>query len=199
MEIYLIRHTTPHISHDICYGQSDITLADSFKEELQNLRSKLPGHFDVIYSSPLKRCKHLAQNLSGASIQYDERLLELNFGSWEMKRWNEIDQDALKSWMNHFVEQKTPGGESFHELWTRGTSFLQDLKRMFPAKRPNESFGAQQNETIALVTHAGIIRAIIAHILGMPLKNAFQLKIDYGAVSLVTFEKDLYHLVYLNK
>jgi alpha-ribazole phosphatase len=186
MEIYLIRHTAPYIGQDVCYGQSDIALAPSFKEEWQILRGKLPEHFDAIYSSPLKRCQFLAERLNGAAIQYDERLLELNFGDWEMKSWNEIDQGDLKVWMDHFVEQKTPGGESFRQLCLRTTAFLQDLEK--------NSF-----KTIALVTHAGVIRAIISHILGMPLQNAFQLKLDYGAVSLMTLRENLYRLAYLNK
>ena len=186
MEIYLIRHTTPCLGHDICYGQSDIALADSFPEEWQTLRSKLPEHFDAIYSSPLKRCQLLAERLNGTKIQYDERLLELNFGEWEMKGWNEINQDGLKVWMDNFVEQKTPGGESFRALWVRVTAFLKDLEKT--------SF-----DTIALVTHAGVIRTIIAHILGMPLQNAFQLKLDCGGVSLIILRENTYNLAYMNK
>lgn len=186
MEIYLIRHTAPQIGHDICYGQSDLILADSFKEEWQTLCGKLPEHFDAIYSSPLQRCRLLAERLKGTAIHYDERLLELNFGGWEMKRWDEIDPSALNVWMDNFVEEKTPDGESFHELWLRATAFFQDLQK--------NSF-----QTIALVTHAGVIRAIVSHVLGMPLRNAFQLTLDYGAVSLVTRRENQYHLAYLNK
>ena len=186
MEIYLIRHTTPSVAHDICYGQSDIALADSFPEEWQTLRKKLPEHFDAVYSSPLKRCQLLAERLNGTEVQYDERLLELDFGGWEMKSWNAINQEELNFWMDNFVEQKTPGGESFHELLVRVTALLKDLE-----KNPLD--------TIALVTHGGVIRTIIAHILGMPLQNAFQLRLDCGGVSLITFKENLYHLSYLNK
>lgn len=186
MEIYLIRHTAPSINHDICYGHSDIPLADSFGEECQSLRSKLPGHFDAIFSSPLQRCRFLAEHLNGTGVQYDDRLMELDFGGWEMKTWNEIDPEALKIWMDDFVDKKTPNGESFRELWLRVTAFLKDLEKT--------SF-----ESIALVTHAGVIRTIIAHILGMPLQNAFQLQLDCGGVSLIKLRENAYNLVYLNK
>lgn len=186
MEIYLIRHTTPHVGPEVCYGQSDIGLAGSFQEEWEALCGKLPMEFDVIYSSPLQRCRLLAERLKGTVTHYDQRLLELNFGRWEMKRWDQVDQKTLNVWMDDFVNEKTPDGESFHELWLRATDFLKDLQK--------NSF-----KKIALVTHAGVIRTVIAHVLGMPLQNAFQLKLDYGAVSLITYQENLYNLAYLNK
>lgn len=42
MEIYLIRHTTPKIAKEICYGQSDIALASTFREEAKGVLQELP-------------------------------------------------------------------------------------------------------------------------------------------------------------
>src|SRR5581483_10134224 len=109
MEIYLIRHTTPHIEKGICYGQSDIPLADSFQQELDKLLQFLPEKVDVVYSSPLLRCRQLAQHIySEKEIILDDKLMEMNFGDWELKKWNNIDQQKLNEWMVDFVNVKVP-------------------------------------------------------------------------------------------
>src|SRR4028118_1276170 len=83
MEIYLIRHTTPLIEKGICYGQSDIPLADSFESEWEIIRQQLPKEMDCIYTSPLKRCWQLARKLEQhyqVPLFTDKRLMEMHFG-----------------------------------------------------------------------------------------------------------------------
>jgi len=46
MEVYIIRHTKVAVENGICYGQTDVALADSFQEELAVLKSQLPNDFD---------------------------------------------------------------------------------------------------------------------------------------------------------
>src|SRR5688500_4962497 len=100
MEIYLIRHTTPQVGKDICYGQSDLDLGDAFPQEYEFLKNNLPGQFDMVYTSPLKRCRILAEKFNTNNFFVDHRLLELNFGEWEMKAWDDINQVQLNGWMN---------------------------------------------------------------------------------------------------
>ena len=94
MNITLIRHTEVSIEKGICYGQSDIELANSFEKEKIVIQNKLkPDVFDITYSSPLKRCKKLAKALfADKEIVYDNRLMELNFGDWEGKHWDDISK-----------------------------------------------------------------------------------------------------------
>ncbi len=85
MEIYLIRHTQPKVASGICYGQSDIGLANSFPEELASLKEELKHLLDdhnMVYSSPLSRCQKLAHSLFKEVIVIDPRLMELDFGTW---------------------------------------------------------------------------------------------------------------------
>ena len=86
MDIYLIRHTKTDTKKGLCYGQSDVPLADSFYDEALQLQQKLPelnGDCKV-FSSPLSRCLRLANRFSD-TVTTDERLLEMNFGNWENK------------------------------------------------------------------------------------------------------------------
>ena len=133
MEVYLIRHTKPKIEKGICYGQSDVPLAESFEKEAEALMKHLPDKFNVIYSSPLARCDKLATYIANShqlmanSLKTDERLMEMNFGDWELKNWDAIDQSQLNNWMQDFVSVKVPNGENFEELYSRVNSFVEEL------------------------------------------------------------------------
>jgi len=182
MEIYLIRHTQVHNPDKFCYGQSDIPLAETWENDMAYVRSKLKyDDRTVVYSSPFKRCTDLAQTISNDYIQPPE-LSEMHFGDWEQKRWDSLDQDVLNQWMADFVNYQVPGGESFEIMHTRCTHFWEELI-------------SSENESVFIITHAGIIRSILAHILGIPLKNIFQLQVDYGSVSKITYDRKFKSLV----
>ena len=90
----------------------------------------------ILYSSPLQRCVLLAnyikENSKINSIQEDSRLLEMNFGDWEMKNWDVIPPDDFTPWMNDFVNVRVPNGESFVDLHDRVNDFLDnELQKQF--------------------------------------------------------------------
>lgn len=170
MEVYLIRHTTPQIEKGICYGQSDISLASSFESEWENIRRELPQSIDCIYTSPLMRCRQLAQKLEqyyGVPLYTDTRLMEMHFGEWEMKAWNSIDKHALEKWMNNYVLEKSPSGESYSNLLARVKDFISILKE--------QSF----NKVLA-VTHGGVIKSFYSITYGITPEEAMSKQISYG-------------------
>jgi alpha-ribazole phosphatase len=97
MDIYLIRHSKTDTLKGFCYGQSDVELAESFLEEAQQLQQKLSElkANSLVFSSPLIRCVKMAKMLS-ENVTTDARLLELDFGDWEGRYFNDIDADVLK-------------------------------------------------------------------------------------------------------
>ena len=170
MEIILIRHTTPDIAKGICYGQADIPLADTFAEEIIPIlkENELNNSNTVYFSSPLQRCKLLAQKLSD-TINFDNRLKELDFGDWELKKWNDINKNELDIWMNDFVNVSTTNGESYLDLHSRTVTFLNEIKLL-------------EKEKAVIVTHAGVIRSLWSYINNSPLEKSFDLKLDYGHI-----------------
>ncbi|MEG1229136.1 MAG: histidine phosphatase family protein, partial [Flavobacterium sp.] len=104
------------------------------------------------------------------SYQEDERLMEMNFGDWELKNWNEIPPEQLNPWMEDFVNIKVQNGESFAVLHERVGDFITVLTSK-KIKSP-----------IVITAHAGVIRSILCHQTSLPLKNAFQNKVDFGQV-----------------
>ena len=170
MNLFLIRHTKVAINTGICYGQSDIELADTFIDEAKEIKVKLSNiKFDKIFSSPLSRCKKLSEYLFNSEIIYDNRLMELNFGDWELQKWNKIKHPDIERWMTDFVNTPCPNGESFIDLQNRVNAFLTNIK--------NNKFN-----NIAIVTHGGVIRSFFAHIQNEDLKYAFKREINYGTI-----------------
>jgi alpha-ribazole phosphatase len=169
MEIYLIRHTTPNIAKGICYGVTDISLNENlFAEELKHIESKLPNGIEHFYTSPLQRCKKLTQKLT-SNYTEDSQLIELNFGDWENKFWNEIDKDQINIWMNDFVNTQTPNGENYLDLHQRTITFIETLL-------------LTNYNRVCIITHSGNIRSFISWTLDLPLENSFRIELGYGAM-----------------
>ncbi|MEQ9266819.1 MAG: alpha-ribazole phosphatase [Balneolaceae bacterium] len=172
MDIYLIRHTTPAIEKGVIYGQMDVDVNSDFKNEALTIQQNIPVKVDAIYSSPLQRCTKLAHFLFKKSIIKDPRLKEVNFGNWEGLNWDDIKKEELNNWMENFVSVAPPLGESMEEMLIRVQSFWKELL-------------ASNHSSVAIVTHAGVIRLISSIISGTDLKDLFNLKIEYGDVFFV--------------
>lgn len=150
MGLTLLRHTTPKVEPGTCYGQLDLDLAESFNEEFTAVASSLSGA-DRIISSPLKRCRRLADFLAeryGIAKTFDDRLQEMHFGAWEGKLWCDIPRIELDTWAADFMNARPHGGESVADLHTRTAAALQELR-------------ASPGRTL-IVTHAGVIKAALA-------------------------------------
>lgn len=184
-----MRHTTPAIASGICYGQTDIDIAASFETEMQALRAKLSEHpAAAIYSSPLQRCLKLARAHAGeVTVAEDVRLMELDFGDWELKSWDDIPRGLVDVWAEDHVMQAPPNGESFHALYLRAKEFLHEKSTLH----------AQQD--LLVFTHAGIIRALLAEALNLHLADTFRLHIDYGSVTQITMDGGIMRVAYVNR
>jgi alpha-ribazole phosphatase len=169
MEIYVIRHTPVATGKDTCYGQSNVPLANTFLHDTEQFKNQLPTDFDTIYCSPLQRCKDLAEALKLNNVKFDDALMEMNFGDWENKKWNDINQNDLNNWMNDFVSIKTPNGENLLELFDRVKLFMDNLRK-------------QQHKKILLIIHAGVIRCLWAYLLNIPLQNIFKIPVGHNEI-----------------
>lgn len=174
--ICLVRHTRTAMPEGICYGQTDTDVAVTFNSEYPAVVSQLTGiDFDLVYSSPLKRCLRLAE-LFSSNVLTDSRLLEMNFGSWEGVRWDEIsDSPDGRKWFSAYTSRRCPGGESFIDLQERAWSFLQDIDG--------------KGKRILAVTHAGLMRAMLVRLGLEKAGTVFGKKIPFGGI--VMLEKTI--------
>lgn len=192
MEILLVRHTTPLVEKGIAYGQTDLEVADSYPKELNRIIKQLIDYQpEAIYASPLKRCKRLALDLKSAlnfkkNIEFDDRLKELNFGDWEMIRWEDMEKEQLDYWMEDFVNRNSLNGESFQQLSKRVLNCFSEIKTKKPGK-------------VLIIAHGGSIRCILNSILGLDLKNTFNLHLDFGGISKIQMEENQGKVMYINR
>lgn len=195
MKLTLVRHTSLDIAPHICYGQSDVAVSANFDNERLALQQKLGNtQFDAIYTSPLRRCQQLAQALcqdpflgfSAEDIRHDHRLKELHFGDWEMQAWEDIPRDVFDVWANDYANLAPPNGETFSQLHTRAKSFVEEVAK------------DARNQHILVITHGGLIRALIAEVLQMPLKRLFRLSINHASISLLEFNDEIPKVHYMN-
>ena len=187
MEIYLIRHTTPAVAQGICYGQTDLDVTETFEEEVNAIIPHLPKNIQTVYSSPLQRCRKLAEALfANHSIQLHKDLMELNCGSWEMQEWNVIPKPEIQPWMDDFVHVVVPGGESYTQMHERVVKRFESI--------------TEQSQPAVIVAHGGVLRSIVSHITQTPLKESFDVfSFHYGCVvKIIADENKLVHEILYN-
>ncbi len=174
--LYLVRHTTPDVAPGICYGQLDLALAASFEHEAKQVLNWLPPA-GIIMTSPLQRACKLAEYLAQtqrSELRTDERLLEKHFGAWEGRAWNDIERSELDAWAADVMDYLPPGGESARQLMLRVQALLHDIAQL-------------PHGNIILVTHGGVIRAMLAQIGKLPLSGTLKWDVGYGAVTAVRY------------
>jgi alpha-ribazole phosphatase len=177
MDLVLIRHPAVALDAGVCYGHSDVALADDAKVSAGALAVKLAALQvpppRVFISSPLIRCSALAAamaNDSGCALSHDERLKEMNFGDWEQQRWDAIDRGLLDDWAASFEHARAHGGESVAQ-------FVARVRVWF------EAFSQTGELSPAyVVTHAGVIRAIASLVLDVPLARCLRWPVEMTGI-----------------
>ena len=171
--ICLIRHTKVDVEPGICYGQSDVGLAN-FDKEKNKVADKIMNHsFKQVFSSPLLRCRKLAEYLfPDKEIIYDDKLKEQDFGDWEMKKWDDIHSSKEgKVWFSDYLKNPCPGGESYFQMIQRIRDFI------------NSNQLKERKDNICIIVHGGVIRAFLSVLKNISPSKAFEdYQLDYGEV-----------------
>lgn len=175
MLLLFIRHTSVDVEPGTCYGQTDVPLKESFEEEARRVKSGLSHyHIGAVYCSPLSRCVRLAHFCGYTHPIIDPRLMEMNFGDWEMKKYDEIDDPRLQLWYDDFLNFVPTNGESSMQQRDRLKSFLEDLKKKYA--------DAGDDTAIAIFTHGGIIIHAMTLLEGITYPEAFARQPQYGDI-----------------
>ncbi|MBG55248.1 MAG: hypothetical protein CL795_05650 [Chloroflexi bacterium] len=168
MELFVIRHTEVQNPNNLCYGNYDISLKPNYEHKSKIFFENLPNDLDQIYSSPSKRCTDLL-DLHNLNFNIHNDLRELDFGDWEGKKWDDIDQKHLNYWMEDYVNRSPKNGEKMIDLYKRSIEFTYKLVELDLQK-------------ILLVTHAGVIRSLISEALSINLNQIFNVSINYDEI-----------------
>jgi alpha-ribazole phosphatase len=167
----LVRHTQPLVGAGVCYGRMDLDLAPTWPLDVEQCVARVPAVAHV-FTSPSLRCQHLALALGRRDrieVQVDARLLELDFGAWEGRRWDDISTMDIDRWSADLTDFAPGGGESLRMLWARVLQWRRELP-------------AELSGNIAVVSHHGPLRALAAQIAGQPMEALFGYHIPWGGV-----------------
>jgi broad specificity phosphatase PhoE len=179
--LLLIRHLEPDESiAGRAYGALDVPLSAAARERAERLAGGLAGvPLAAVYTSPLRRAVETAVSIAsrhGVVPRPHEGLRELHFGELEGERFDDLRQrepELFDAWMSDPTGVVFPGGESFSDLRRRALTAAEGIRR------------SHVGDTVAVVTHGGVARAILADTLEMPARALFRLDQPYGAVSVV--------------
>ena len=105
-------------------------------------------------------------------------LREMDFGEFEGLPYDEIAArypDIYRQWMETPTEVRFPNGEIFSEMRDRVLRAFETIQR------------ERKGQTVAIISHGGVNRILIARALQMPDNCLFRLAQDYAAINLLAF------------
>lgn len=180
--IDLLRHGETE-GEGVYRGQQDYLLTEIGREQMQSvLTDELP--WQQIITSPLSRCASFAVDLSrdtGLSLAYEPRFIEMSFGQWEGKTAETIEKNDPHHFFAFYddpVFNTPPQAETLIAFQQRCILAWQAMLKQY------------QQRHILLVTHAGVIRLLLAHILSMPLQALFHIDVPFACLSRVEVYSD---------
>ncbi|SEE28521.1 alpha-ribazole phosphatase [Prevotella aff. ruminicola Tc2-24] len=175
MEVVLVRHTRVNVPKGMCYGQTDVAVADTFEQEAAVTKLNLSRHlpFDQVFSSPLTRARLLAVYCGYKKPVLDDRIMEMSMGVWEMQMFDEIKDPRLDAWYKDYMHLPTPGGESFTMLYQRVATFLDEVKTK-PYRR------------IAVFAHGGVLLCAGLYAGLFTEQETWNNLVDYGGIEKIT-------------
>ena len=188
MKLILIRHgkTEANEKHLYC-GSTDLALSESGITELHERKSTLeypPIDGFRILTSGMLRCEETLGILYGdVPHETNEAFREMDFGAFEMRSYEEMKNDPdYIAWITGDNEANvTPGGESGNQMTGR---VIDGLTRLM-----------EEGRDTLLVTHGGVIAAVMAYLFAAEGKNRYEWQPKPGGGYVVDTQKLSYSMV----
>lgn len=160
--LYLIRHGRTEANEKWLYcGSTDLFLSESGAEELKKIKYNVPKNA-IFLTSGMNRTEQTLKILFGdVPHKIDRRFREVDFGVFEMKSYESLkEQMDYQAWFSGDNEKKVPpDGESGEQMLERVLDGLQDLQK--------------ESKDVVLVSHGGVIAAIMEHLFPDEGKNRY--------------------------
>lgn len=180
-KLLLVRHGDTEAGSNLRYwGQTDVKLSAIGLRQAENLRHRLATQkIDAIYTSNLMRASVTAKTIASEhqlDVTTCAELNEVNFGKVEGLTFDEVSQlypEVAQMWVSRSLSLSFPDGEDFDKFNNRVSKFLSRLEKHTP------------EEVILIVAHAGPLRILLCHILGLELCHWRQFRLDLASLSIV--------------
>ncbi|WP_027717521.1 alpha-ribazole phosphatase [Desulfovirgula thermocuniculi] len=181
--LFLVRHGETVWNAQMRFqGHTDVPLSPRGIEQARALAARLQREkFAAFYASDLKRAVETARILAaphGLAVETLVELRELHFGAWEGLTGEEIRNRyarEVEQWWGDPVSTRVPGGETLLEMLERTSAAVCRIVERFPGQQ------------VVVVSHGGPIRALVARVLGMNLRDYWRLVLYNASLSILEF------------
>jgi probable phosphoglycerate mutase len=165
------------------YGRLDPALAPDGRAQAEAIaRHVATEHPVAIVTSPSLRARDSAAPLAaalGLTPIVEPRLREIEFGVLEGLTFAEAEQRdpvTWREWMERPGEVRFPGGECWDEIRARAVEAAESIAAAHP------------RASVAVVTHGGVIRALLAEALALPASRVFRMDVGFGSLTILRRE-----------
>jgi broad specificity phosphatase PhoE len=190
--ILLVRHgeTDWNRSGQIM-GERPVPLNQQGLAQVQRLAGLLMDRpIRAILSSPVARARQTAEILTAAlnvQVTVDRGLTEIGVGRWEGLYWKDLaDQIIRQDLYRKPHEARPPGGETLREVQDRAVAAVE------------RACATRSEGPLLFVSHADVLRAILAHYLKLDLATIRQVRVSHAALTAIEIHGSLTDLVCLN-
>jgi broad specificity phosphatase PhoE len=183
--VFLVRHgETDWTRERRLLGQRDLGLNADGLNHAHAAAMGLKGvEITEVISSPLLRAVQTAEVIGGLcdmDVARDPRLIEMAIGRWEGMPYDAALVDpGYQAFLDDPEENPVPGGERIGELRDRAVAAVQQGLGDNPAP-----------SNLVLVSHASVVRVLLAHFLGLGLAAYHRLHVSPGSLSVLSFADD---------
>ncbi|MDB5261512.1 MAG: hypothetical protein JWQ14_793 [Adhaeribacter sp.] len=188
----LIRHaTTDSVGKRLSGRMAGVPLNEEGRAQARKLATRLAGlPITAVYSSPLERAVETATPLAEIfNLQpvICQDFVEMNFGNWTNSAFTELQADTAFERFNSFRSNtRIPGGELMPEAQLRMITGLQKLGAQHP------------RETVVVVSHADLIKAVVAYYAGIHLDLFQRIEISPASVSIIQIFDETARILLVN-
>ena len=182
--VLLVRHGLTHLTGPVLAGWTPgLHLDERGRAQAAALGERLrPVPLDAIVVSPLERCRDtadalLADRTPAPPVHIDERLGEVRYGAWTGRTIRDLVKEPLwKVVQGRPSAAVFPDGEGLADMAARAAAAIRDW---------NARLG--EKATYAVVTHADVIKALVADALGLHLDAFQRIAVDPCSVTVVRY------------
>lgn len=185
MQLILVRHghTGPEFEGRYI-GRSDVPVWSGGVDQIKGLAGPINEFRPRLCRvSPLLRARQSADYIGNsglAKFEIDEDLREVDFGAWEGQSFVDIsrkDPGLVRGWAAGREDFSFPQGDK-----------LADFRRR--VVRRADYYTSLDVATVLLVTHGGVIRSMICHLLGIPMDRYLVFDVAPASITVLeSFEK----------
>lgn len=174
MRVSLLRHGMT-LGGDIYRGHTDVALTDEGLQQMQQASVGFAVPVDYLVTSDLRRCAAFSAQHEQLEL-LDKRLQEMSFGDWDGQLRSDVwrtHPEQVKAFWDNPMASPAPNGESVKQVQDRAMEALHE--------HIQNALG-QGCKHLLMVTHGGVIRAMLSALLQMQPRALFNLEVPYGGV-----------------